>query len=199
MLEANTSPGEATEEMRDPTTTAKPPGLPSMISHSPVCRPARTSSPSSGTARHDRVGAPHRTRRPVETREEAVTGRVDLASAKADELLPDERVMSLNQIAPARVSQFRCALRGADDVGEEQRREDAIGLGWLPRSRLPRAGQKLSNGRKELALIDGPDDGVTGWHLDESCAGDPLGNVAARLDARWRRASSISARSPSPS
>ena len=75
-----------------------------MISHSPVCRPARTSSPSSGTAATIALGAAHRTRGPVETREETVTGRVDLASAKADELLPDERVMALNQIAPARVA-----------------------------------------------------------------------------------------------
>ena len=63
-----------------------------------------------GHCRHDRVGAPHRTSRPVETREEAVTGGIDLAPTKADELLPDERVVALDEIAPARVAQFRCAL-----------------------------------------------------------------------------------------
>ena len=47
-----------------------------------------------GNCCNDRGGAAHRTRRPVEAREEAVTSRVDLASTKADELLPDKSVMS---------------------------------------------------------------------------------------------------------
>jgi hypothetical protein len=53
---------------------------------------------------NDRGGAANCTGGPVETRKEAVACRVDLASAKANELLPDERVMALDQIAPARVA-----------------------------------------------------------------------------------------------
>ena len=135
-----------------------------------------------GDRGNDRGGASHRTRRPVETREKAVTGRVDFTSTKTDELSADKCVMSLDKIAPARVAQFRRAFSGADDVGEEKRREDAFRLGGLPRTCFPRAGKELCNRRKELVLIDGPDNGVTGRHLDEPCAWDPTGDVAARID-----------------
>ena len=48
VLETSTSPGCAFEATRALVCTAMPATLPSMSSHSPVCRPARTSRPSSG-------------------------------------------------------------------------------------------------------------------------------------------------------
>src|ERR671922_708082 len=50
VLETSTSPGAASAATRAPMCTAIPPTLPSTISHSPVCRPARTSTPSRRTS-----------------------------------------------------------------------------------------------------------------------------------------------------
>jgi hypothetical protein len=49
VLETSTSPGAASAATRAPVWTAIPATLPSTSSHSPVCRPARTSMPSART------------------------------------------------------------------------------------------------------------------------------------------------------
>jgi hypothetical protein len=66
------------------------------------------------------------TGRPIERREEPVAGRVELAAAEAAELAADGRVMPLEQRTPARVAQQGCDPGRADDVGEEDRCEDAL-------------------------------------------------------------------------
>src|SRR4029079_12408352 len=111
--------------------------------------------------------------------EEAVSRSVDLASAKADELLPDERVVTLNQVAPPRVSELRRPLRRIDDVGEEQRRQNAIRFGRIPGSRLKRTGQKLAEQCKRLALGGAPDDRIRKRQLHEASSRHPLSHVAA--------------------
>ena len=50
VLETSTSPGPACETIRAPMLTAMPPGFCPRSSHSPVCNPARISSPRSATA-----------------------------------------------------------------------------------------------------------------------------------------------------
>ena len=77
-----------------------PPTLPSTCSHSPVCRPARTSMPRSRHGLHDRAGAADRAGRAVEGGEEAVAGGVDLAAAEAGELRAHAGVV-LAPAAPA--------------------------------------------------------------------------------------------------
>src|SRR5581483_8469844 len=84
----------------------------------------------------DRTRAPDPARRPVEGREEAVAGRVELAAAVPGELLPHERMVPLDELAPASVPQLDRLRRRADDVGEEDRGEHAVGLGRLPAAAL---------------------------------------------------------------
>src|SRR5919197_928590 len=81
----------------------------------------------------DRVGGADRPRRPVECGEEAVPRGVDLLPAEPDELDPNGLVVRLEQLAPAPVAELHRALRRADDVGEEDGCEDAVGLGRRPR------------------------------------------------------------------
>jgi hypothetical protein len=50
VCETRTSDGRASEVTRAPMDTARPPAFPSIVRHSPVCTPARTSIPSGCTA-----------------------------------------------------------------------------------------------------------------------------------------------------
>ncbi len=76
----------------------------------------------------DRRGAPDRARRAVECREHAVTGHVDLVPAKARELGAHEAMVLGEQVLPGAVAEFGRLGSGADDVGEEQGGEHAVGL-----------------------------------------------------------------------
>jgi hypothetical protein len=80
----------------------------------------------------DRVRTADGPRRPVEGREEAVSGCVHLRSAEADELAADELVVALEEVAPGAVAERGRLLAGADDVGEEHRGEHAVRLGLVP-------------------------------------------------------------------
>ena len=103
-------------------------------SHSPVCRPARTSIPSWRTPAVIAWAQRMRARRSIEGRQKAVARGVDLAAAVAAELGPHQPVMTFEETAPAPVAQLGGALRRIDDVGEEHRGQDAIGLGAAPRA-----------------------------------------------------------------
>ena len=172
----------ASAATRAPMCTAIPPSLPSTRSHSPVWSPARISMPSARTA--SRIDGAHAdgARRPVERREEPVAGRVDLAAAEALELAPDERVVPLEQVAPAPVAELRRPLGRADDVGEEHRREHAVGLGH--RGATPVRNSSISS--SERVLVADPRQVVVARQLDEPRAGDLLGDVAALLDVHDR-------------
>src|SRR5438067_6035212 len=76
----------------------------------------------------DRAGAADRARGAVERRHEPVAGRVDLDAAEALKLTPDRLVVPLEQLAPAAVAECDGSLGRSDDVGEENRGEDAIGV-----------------------------------------------------------------------
>src|SRR5882672_11402612 len=76
----------------------------------------------------DRTARPHRARGTVERRQKAVARRVDLAATEAPQFRANRRVVRLNQIAPATVADLRGASRGVDDVGEEDGREQTVGL-----------------------------------------------------------------------
>ena len=79
----------------------------------------------------------------VEGGEEAVPGRVDLVAAEALELAADGNTVGLEQLAPAAVAEVSGELGRADEVGEEDRREHAVGL----RGRA-HAGQELTDLRE---------------------------------------------------
>src|SRR5712691_5368544 len=67
----------------------------------------------------DRAGAADRPRWPVEGGEESVARSVDLRAAGERELAPDQRVVPLEELAPARVPKLDGGGGGIDDVGEE--------------------------------------------------------------------------------
>src|SRR5207244_6956498 len=82
-------------------------------------------------ALRDRSCAAEGSGRSVEGREEAVACSIDFASAKALQLTSNERVVLFEQIVPAPVTELARALGRTDDVGEEDRRQDAVGVDWL--------------------------------------------------------------------
>src|SRR5262249_10758797 len=102
----------------------------------------------------DRLGAADRTRRPVETREKAVSGRVDFSTTEADELATHDRVMTLEQITPCPVSEIGCSLARADDVGEQHRRQHAIRLGCVPVARLDLRDESFQLGEDRILVAD---------------------------------------------
>src|SRR5438105_9845287 len=66
--------------------------------------------------------------RAIERGEETVTGRVHLTAAIALEQIADPRLPGLEEVAPFAVAEVGGARRRGDDVGEQHRRQHAIGL-----------------------------------------------------------------------
>src|SRR5205823_5348434 len=85
----------------------------------------------------DRLRAADRANRAVELGEESIAGRVDLLAPEARQLLPHERVVALDELAPACVAELREPLRRADDVGEENRGQLRLRLVLLDASYEP--------------------------------------------------------------
>jgi hypothetical protein len=88
----------------------------------------------------DRPRTRHRTRGAVETAEEAVARGVDLLPAEAREVSPHILVVAGEQVSPCPVAERGCSLRGADEVGQQNRREDGVGdpIGLLTFNECPR-------------------------------------------------------------
>src|SRR5206468_8263750 len=86
----------------------------------------------------DAFGATDGAGRSVEGREETVTGSADLTSTMALDLLADDRVMTVEEVAPDAVAERDRQIGRSDDVGKEDRREHAFHLD--PHAR---AGQEL--------------------------------------------------------
>jgi hypothetical protein len=76
----------------------------------------------------DRLRAPDRHGRRVESGEETVAGRVHLAAAMRAQLLSHQRVVLPQQGPPCRVTHPLGVLSGTDDVGEQQGRQDPFRL-----------------------------------------------------------------------
>jgi hypothetical protein len=112
-----------------PMTTA----IPAMSSRrgctSRVWIPTRTSVPSRWAA--SRIAQPHWIARagPSKVARKPAPVGVDLTAAKAFELSAHHRIVTVEQIAPAALTNFDHALGGSDDVGEQHRSEHAIGFG----------------------------------------------------------------------
>ena len=135
--ETSTSPACACAATRAPTWTAIPARSAPRTSHSPVCRPARTSTPRALGVRDDRERAVDRPRRAVEGGEEPVAGRVDLATAEPHQLPSHGGIVGVQQLAPAFVADRGRALGRADDVGVQDRGEDTV---LRPRAAVRRSG-----------------------------------------------------------
>jgi hypothetical protein len=78
------------------------------------------------------AGATNTARWTIKRGEKSIAGRFDLMAAKACEIATDRGVMIIKEIAPALVAECGSLLGGADDIGEENRRQDAIDGDWSP-------------------------------------------------------------------
>src|SRR5262249_9813903 len=104
----------------------------------------------------------------VERGENPVARGVDLAAPEAAELAPEDRVVPLEEIPPAAIAQGRGLLGGADDVGEEDRGEDAVRLGAVPHP-----GQELLDLVEDRVGVLTPGHVVVSREFHELGSGDP--------------------------
>ena len=104
--------------------------------------------------------------------------------SKRLELLPDDGVMPLQQLAPAPVAELGRLLGRADDVREEDRREHAVGL-----RPAARAGQELLDLVDNRIGITGPQRVRVSRQLDELRSRYPLGDE--RLSSTFTSLSSL--------
>jgi len=81
----------------------------------------------------------HRASGPIEDREEAVPGGLDLSAAVHVELLAHEPVVGEQEVPPPRVTQSIKAARGVDDVREQDRSDDPLAWGLQHRGDGPTA------------------------------------------------------------
>src|SRR5580765_445978 len=127
-----------------------------------------------------------RARRAVESREEAVPGSVNLCSAPTRQLAPHRRLMLSKQVAPAAVAEPRGALGRADDVGEEDRRQYAIGV-----PDRAHAGEELLALLEHRILVTDPREMIRAGELDELRTGNATGDPATFLDLRLEIISAV--------
>jgi len=127
VLETRISPGAAADAIRAPMDTAMPAVAVGDLALAGV-EPGPDLELEWTERVADRRRCENRPRRPVEGGEEAVAGRVELAALEAGELAADDSVMPLQQLPPLRVTESCRPLGRADDVGEEDGREDALRL-----------------------------------------------------------------------
>jgi hypothetical protein len=130
----------------------------------------------------DRGSAPDRARRSVEGGEEAVPRRVDLAAAEPHELAADERVVALEELQPLAIAELGRPVREAHDVGEEHRRQHAVGLGLVPAAARPEVGQERLDGAVELGGPSVDREVPEARQLQELGLRHPLGQEARRVD-----------------
>ena len=74
----------------------------------------------------NRAGATHSSRRPVKARQEAIAGRINLATAIAFKLLPNQEVVMVKKLFPCPITDLGGPLSRTHDVGEQHRGKDAI-------------------------------------------------------------------------
>ena len=89
------------------------------------------------------------------------------------ELTADDAIVCIEEIPPGPVTQLRCPLRGADDVGEEDRGKDAVRVGTVAC-----AGEELLDLVDVGVAVAREDHVVVARKLDEPGAGDVLGEIS---------------------
>jgi len=117
--------------------------------------------------------AADRARGAVERAQEAVSRRLELLPAVALQLEAHGGVVLDEHLAPGGVADARQRGRRADDVGEEQRHQYAIGV-----RHRPSPGQELLHLLEHPVRVD-PGHVVISRELDETRAGNVLRDVAA--------------------
>jgi hypothetical protein len=124
--ETQTSPGPAAAPTRAPMCTARPAKLSPVRSHSPRVNARADVYPQVVDRVADHLRATNGACRPGQHAERPVSAGLDELTAGAGDVTGHQGVMAVVQEAPALVPD-RCRVRGgADDVGEEHGREDAV-------------------------------------------------------------------------
>ncbi len=120
---------------------------------------------------------PHGPRRAVEGKE-TIAGDVELPAAEPPELPPHRSMVRLDQPGPTPIADLDRPLGGAHEIGEEDGRQHPVGV------RPPaHAGEEILDLVDDLVGLD-PRQVVISLQLDEPCARNAVGKVAALLDAR---------------
>src|SRR5947209_6310114 len=102
----------------------------------------------------DRTGAPDGASRPVEAGEEAVAGRIDLAAGEPHKLPPNHCVMLLNKVTPTTVAQLGQLRRRADDVREQDGRQNPVVLDRVPFAPIPDGPRETLDLSRDLLRVD---------------------------------------------
>ena len=124
----------------------------------------------------DLDGTADRAGRPVERGQEPVPGGVELLAREASELAANRRVVLVEEGSPARVPEILHPLGRADEIGEEDGGQHAVGS-----AHGTRPGEELLDLVEDLVGVDGHEV-VVACELDVARARDLLGDVAPLLD-----------------
>ena len=176
ILETSTSPGPALAATRAATCTAMPPMSCANNSHSPVCSPARTSTPRLRAARQ----SPARTESRVRGRRRWQGSRRRWSSPRAPGTAP---VLAARRRYGAPEGPSTCcrpSQRGvgrADDIGEQDRGQHPIG-----HRHRPHAGDEILDFRRDGVAPATQGNVVHAGQLDQFRIVDVLGQIAAVLD-----------------
>jgi hypothetical protein len=130
----------------------------------------------SGTA-HDRPCTRHRACGTVKAAEEAVARGVDLVPPEARKLASHILVMMGQQISPCPVPERGSSLRGADEVREQNRREDRVGdpIGLCTFDESPGLTRNVPERLDERV----------GRQRDRPSAGNAASHIQHLLSLRW--------------
>ena len=175
MLDTRTSPASAEAAIRAAMCTARPPRSAALdlsrVHPSPDLHPDRRHIADHGE------GAPDGGHRPIEGREEPVPRRRHLPPAEPLELGAHQSVMLIEHVAPRAIPHLRGHRRRVDDVGEQQGREHAIGIGAGARP-----GQELLDLVEQRVDALREREMVGSRQLDEPRPLDRRGRLAGMLD-----------------
>jgi len=133
----------------------------------------------------DRLCAPDPARGAVERGKEPIASRVDFRPAEPAKERSDGAVMTIDERAPAAVTQLSGLRRRPDDVGENHRREHAVEVGLLVAD-LRNEPLDLA---EQLVLVPCPEEVVDAGERDEASTVDLIRQPVRRLgeEKRGRR------------
>ncbi len=185
VLETRTSPGPASAPIRAAMCTARPCTSPAFVAPR-RCELRRASRCRSFKFAFDLLRTPDRPRGSVERRQEAVAERLHLLAAISPEPVTDDTVMSSQQVAPVAVAEFGGAVCRIDDVGEQDGRQDRVGIGGATL-----AGEELLDLVKHGVTVARNHAVVAAVELDEARAVDAGRQMPALLDRDQRVVSPV--------
>jgi hypothetical protein len=132
----------------------------------------------------DCTGAANGASGSIEGREEPVARRIDLVATELAQLIADEVVVSAEEISPLAVAHLGRLSSRIDDVGEEHRREYALGFTLTALARSHNLIQEALQFREERLSVAERRPEVASRKLDESRTGNVRRQVPSASDVR---------------